>query len=333
MAELTLGWKAGPEQFGPRELIDYALAAEQAGFDLIDMSDHFHPWDPSGACPFTWTVLGAVAARTNRIKLGPGVTCPILRYHPSVIAQASATLEVMAPGRSYLAVGTGEALNEYSAMGEWPSYRKRQDMLGEAIDLIRMLWTGEEVTYDGYFFSTRKARLYTPPETAPPLFVSTMTPDSAGFAGEKGDGLITVGGQTPEVYKGIMNGFDEASARASRGRIVEVQVAFTDDTNAATSAMKQYWAGATIPALFNRKIYTPQESAMNGAVVGQDVLQSKMCISKDPEQHVAFAQRYVDMGFDHLVFHCPMPDQQQFVELYGREVLPLLRDRVQLKAA
>jgi coenzyme F420-dependent glucose-6-phosphate dehydrogenase len=153
---LKLGWKAGPEQYPPKELLEYAIAAENAGFDSIDVSDHFHPWSESGQACFSWMWLGAAAVQTSKIVLGTGITCPILRYHPAIIAQASATLGVLAPGRAYLSVGTGEALNEYAATGEWPGYEERQVMLMEAINLIRSLWTGQETTFDGYITEPAK---------------------------------------------------------------------------------------------------------------------------------------------------------------------------------
>ncbi len=171
---LKLGWKAGPEQYQPKELLEYAIAAENAGFDSIDVSDHFHPWSESGQACFSWTWLGAAAVQTSKIVLGTGITCPILRYHPAIIAQASATLGVLAPDRAYLCVGTGEALNEYAATGEWPGYEERQAMLIEAINLIRSLWTGQETTFEGIYYHTRKAKLYTKPEKPIPLYVSTM---------------------------------------------------------------------------------------------------------------------------------------------------------------
>lgn len=200
MRQLKLGWKAGPEQFPPNDLLEYAIAAEQAGFQTIDCSDHFHPWSEEGQACFTWTLFGGVAARTKTIEMGPGITCPILRYHPAVIAQAAATLAVMAPQRVYLAVGTGEALNEFAATGMWPEYEERQAMLAESIELIRQLWTGEEVTFKGDYYDTRKARLFTRPDQPPPIYISTMVPESAAFAGKYGDGLITVGGEQPELY-------------------------------------------------------------------------------------------------------------------------------------
>jgi coenzyme F420-dependent glucose-6-phosphate dehydrogenase len=148
------GWKAGAEQYAPQDLLDYAIAAEQAGFDSLDVSDHFHPWAEKGQACFVWSWLGAVAARTKSITIGTGVTCPILRYHPSIVAQAAATVACLAPGRVYVGVGTGEALNEYSACGRWPEYQERQEQLGEAIELMRELWEGEPVSHHGGFYET-----------------------------------------------------------------------------------------------------------------------------------------------------------------------------------
>lgn len=180
---VTLGWKAGPEQYPPDELLNYAVVAEQAGFQSIDVSDHFAPWSEAGEACFTWTWLGAAAVKTNSIELGTGLTCPILRYHPAVVAQAAATLECMAPGRVYLCVGTGEALNEFAATGMWPGYTERRERLAEAIKLIRLLWTGHVVTFRGKYYNTRKARLWTRSDRPIPLYVSSMVPGSAHFAG------------------------------------------------------------------------------------------------------------------------------------------------------
>ena len=228
---VELGWKAGPEQYSPVELLDYAIGCQIAGFDSIDVSDHFQPWSEAGQACFTWTWLGAAAVKTSRIRLGTGLTCPILRYHPSIVAQAAATLSCFAPGRTFLGVGTGEALNEYSAVGLWPGYRERQERLAEAITLIRALWTGDEVTYRGKYYQTRKARLYTPPANAMPIYVSSLVPGSATFAGEMGDGLLTVGGKPDALYREMVELFDkgvqpgQANGR-TRPRMIELNVAY-----------------------------------------------------------------------------------------------------------
>lgn len=327
---LQLGWKAGTEQYPPAELLEYAVAAEKAGFDSLDASDHFHPWSEQGQASFVWSWLGAVAARSSRIVLGTGLTCPILRYHPAVIAQAAATVAALAPDRFYLGVGTGEALNEYSATGSWPPYRTRQTQMIEAIALIRALWSGEEVTHRGQFYQTRRAKLYTPPPGPIPIYVSSLVPQSARVAGRYGDGLLTVGGQSLDLYGEILESF-EAGARevgkdpSTMPRMIELGVAYTADEEKAIECRKTYWAGAAIPAMYTERIYTPAMSAANGKSVGADTIKQSVCISDDPAEHARMAQRYIDLGFDHLVFHCGGPDQQAFIEGYGRDVLPRLR--------
>ena len=334
---LRLGWQAGTEQYPPDELLDYALAAEECGFDSIAASDHFHPWAEAGHAALVWTWLGAVAAKTAKITLGTSVTCPILRYHPAVIAQAAATTAWLASKRFFLGVGTGEALNEYSAIGQWPEYGTRRAQLGEAIELIRALWTGEKITHKGNYYQTRKAKLYTCPSEAIPILISTMVPNSAAFAGKYGDGLITVGGEEPDTYEKILDNFntgaDEADKKpAAMARMIELGVDYTDDEEKAIECRKAYWAGTFVPALFTHKIYTPEMSEQNGKVVGADAIREAVCISGDPEDHIKNAQKYIDLGFDHLVFHSAGPDQRAFIEGYGRDVLPRLRQRSRKKS-
>jgi coenzyme F420-dependent glucose-6-phosphate dehydrogenase len=253
-----------------------------------------------------------------------------LRYHPAIVAQAAATLASMAEGRVFLGVGTGEALNEYAATGLWPSYNTRQARMAEAIDLIRKLWSGEEVTHRGTYYQTRKAKLYTRPGSVIPIYISAMVPNSAGFAGKYGDGLITVGGEEAETYRRMFANFDYAAEEAGKygaelPRMVELAVAYTSDEKQAIAVRKEYWAGTFVPALFTERIYTPKMSETNGSVVGADTIREGVCISDDPDVHVRFARRYIDMGFNHLIFHSAGPDQFKFVERYGHEVLPRIR--------
>ena len=333
---LQLGWKAGTEQYEPEELLDYAIAAEAAGFDSIDASDHFHPWSEKGQASFVWSWLGAVAARTKTLVLGTGLTCPILRYHPSIVAQAAATMACLAPKRFYLGVGTGEALNEYSSTGEWPGYNERQAQLQEAIELIRKLMTGEKITHTGTYYETHKAKLYTRPSDPVPIYISSMVPNSAAFAGKHGDGLITVGGDEPETYKQILKNFatgaKEGRKTASRmPKMIEIAVDFTEDEDKAIETRQAYWAGSFVPAMFTQRIYTPEGSEQNGKIVGPDTIRKSVCISADPDEHVKNAQRYIDLGFDHLIFHSAGPDQANFLEAYGRDVLPRLRQKAKVR--
>ncbi len=186
------------------------------------------------------------------------------------------------------------------------------------------------MTFEGDYYETRKARLYTRPEQLIPLYVSTLVPESAAFAGALGDGLITVGGQKPEMYRQMIARFEEAARNAGKDpaqmpRLIEINAAYTDDVEAAIEPMRRYWAGTFVPALFDQKIYTPTMSAMNGEAVGKDTIRQKMCISAKPEDHVAYARQYIDLGFDCLIYHCAGPDQRAFIEAYGREVLPRIR--------
>jgi coenzyme F420-dependent glucose-6-phosphate dehydrogenase len=262
--------------------------------------------------------------------LGTGVTCPTLRYHPAVIAQAAATMASLAPRRFYLGLGTGEALNEYSATGQWPAYNVRRAQLEEAIELIRALWTGEKISRKGLYYETHQAKLYTRPGEPIPLYISSMVPNSAHFAGRNGDGLITVGGQEPDTYRSILENFASGAKEAGRDparmpRMIELAVAYTDDEEAAIECRKAYWAGTAVPALFTERIYTPQMSEQNGKAVGSDTIRRAACISANPQDHIRFARSYIDLGFNHLIFHSAGPDQRAFLEGYGRDVMPQLR--------
>lgn len=328
---VMIGWQGGPEQYDPLELLDQAMAAEKAGFETILVDDHFHPWDPSGQSCYTWSWLGAAAARLNGIEIGTGVTCPILRYNPAIVAQAAATIDRMSPGPVYLGVGTGEALNEYPTTGLWPDYDVRQDMLREAIDLIRALWTGDEVTFDGEYFSVRKARLYTAPRRDIPIYISSLVPGSASFAGRYGDGLIATG-NPPDVLRQIIASFDDGARKEGKDpgqmpKSVLYNVAYTDDADAAVKVQKKYWASTILHAMYLQNIYTPEMSAANGAVVGDDTVRNGMCISTDPGEHARFAQRYIDAGFNRLYIHTAGPDQYEFIESYGRGVIPIIREK------
>jgi coenzyme F420-dependent glucose-6-phosphate dehydrogenase len=328
---LKLGYKIGPEQFPPSEMLEQVIAAEKNGFESIDVSDHFHPWSEEGQACFTWTWLGAAAARTETIELGPGVTCPILRYNPAIIAQAAATVSSLAGGRTYLGVGTGEALNEYPVTYEWPTFRERQGMMIEAIQLIRSLWTGEKIDFEGCYYRTRQAKLYTLPKNEIPIYISSLVPDSAYLAGYYGDGLMTVGGalEMPE-YEQMLSEVRRGATDAGRDfekmpKAIELFVDYTGDLEKAVESFKKYWAGALIPALFLNKIYTPAMSAQNGKVAGKDTIQKSVFISDDPEKHIEFVKQYIDAGFTHIYFHSAAQDQVAFIESYGKDVLPALK--------
>ncbi|MDW7732351.1 MAG: TIGR03557 family F420-dependent LLM class oxidoreductase [Methanolobus sp.] len=327
---LKLGFKIAPEQYTPSEMLRQVVAAEKSGFDSIDVSDHFHPWSEEGQACFTWTWLGAAAASTKKIELGTGLTCPILRYNPAVVAQAAATVSSLAGGRTYLAVGTGEALNEYPVTCEWPEFDERQDMLLEAVKLIRQLWTGGKVNFEGNYYCTRGAKIYTLPKEDIPIYFSSLVPESAQFAGYYGDGLLTVGGSGMKTYRQILENFKNGAKRAgkkieSMPKAVELNVAYGEKLEESMKNIHRYWAGSMVPALYLNNIYTPEMSADNGSVIGDDIIRQKACISPDPEEHIRYAQKFLDAGFTHLYFHYAGPDELEFIRNYGNEVLPHLR--------
>ena len=196
--------------------------------------------------------------------------------------------------------------------------------------MIRALWIGEAVTHKGRYYQTRKAKLYTRSDKPMPIYVSAMVANSARFAGKYGDGLITVGGNSPETYRQILKNFDAGATDAGKNpttmpRMIELGADFTADEQQAIDARKAYWAGVFVPALFTEKIFTPTMSEENGKSVGAEIIRESVCISADPDVHVNFARRYLDLGFDHLIFHSAGPDQRAFLDAYGRHVLPRLR--------
>lgn len=329
---LKLGYKIAPEQFPPSEMLQQAITAEKAGFESLDASDHFHPWSESGQACFIWSWLGAAAVSTQSIELGTGLTCPILRYNPAVIAQAAATVSSLAGGRTYLAVGTGEALNEYPVTLEWPEYEERQIRMVEAIGLIRELWTGQKVSFDGCYYQTKKAKLYTLPKNDIPIYISSLVPESAYIAGYYGDGLLTVGGESDmQKYEQILSQFEKGAQDSGKStenmpKAIELFVDYGVDPEVSIKSFMEFWAGALIPALFANKIYTPEMSAQNGKVVSPEAVRKHVCLSENPENHISFVKKYIDLGFTHIYFHSAAPDQIAFLKAYGKDILPALKE-------
>ncbi|AKB77839.1 5,10-methylenetetrahydromethanopterin reductase [Methanosarcina horonobensis HB-1 = JCM 15518] len=330
---LKIGYKIAPEQFPPSELLQQVIAAEQAGFESIDASDHFHPWSEEGQACFVWSWLGAAAARTNTIELGTGLTCPILRYNPAIIAQAAATVSSLAGGRTYLGVGTGEALSEYSITLKWPTYDKRQARMIEAIELIRKLWTGEKISFDGSYYRTKKAKLYTLPKNEIPIYISSLVPESAYVAGYYGDGLLTVGGkESLDKCKQILSQFEKGAMDAGRyiekmPKAIEINVEYGVDIEEAVENRKKFWAGAKVHALYLNKIYTPEMSAQNGKVVSTEHIRKSGCFSENPDKQIEFVKKFIDIGFTHVYVHSAASDQIAFIKAYGRDVLPALKEK------
>ena len=329
---LRLGYKASAEQFGPRELLDFAVAAEENGFESVFVSDHFQPWRHSdGHAPFAIAWLAATGERTKKVALGTSVATPTFRYHPAIVAQAFGTLGVLFPGRVILGVGTGEHLNEGALGIPWPDNKERFARLREAVKLIRLLWTEQSVTFDGEYYHTRNATIYDRPASALPIYVGAGGPQVAKYAGRAGDGLICTSGKGMELYsEQLLPSFDEGAKESGRDpgqldRMIEVKVSFDTDRSRAMEDTK-IWAALALPAEAKAGVDDPREMERLAKGV-EDVAHRRWLVSSDPDEHIEQLRPYVELGFNHLVFHSPTNDQARFLKHYGSQILPRLRKR------
>jgi coenzyme F420-dependent glucose-6-phosphate dehydrogenase len=329
---LRLGYKASAEQFGPRELLDFACAAEANGFDSVFVSDHLQPWRHSdGHAPFALSWLAAVGERTSRVILGTSVLTPTFRYHPAIVAQAFGTLGLLFPGRMILGVGTGEHLNEGALGVQWPDYRERFARLREAVVLIRKLWAERSVTFDGEYYHTRNATIYDRPDEPVPIYVSAGGPQVAKYAGRAGDGMICTSGKGMELYsEQLLPSFNDGAREAGRDtaaldRMIEVKVAYDTDRGRAIEDTK-IWAALALPAEAKAGIDDPREMERLARTV-EDVAHRRWLVSDNPDEHIDQLRPYLDLGFNHLVFHHPGADQRRFLDLYGTQILPRIRNQ------
>jgi coenzyme F420-dependent glucose-6-phosphate dehydrogenase len=328
---IKLGYKASAEQFGPRELLDFAIAAEDAGFDSVAISDHFQPWrHTDGHAPFSFAWMGAAGARTNRIELGTSVVTPTFRYHPAIVAQAAATLACLFPRRVWLGIGTGESMNEVPLGIEWPEQKERFARLREAAEIIRRLWTEERVTYEGTYYRTRNATIYDRPETPAPLYIAASGPAAAKLAGRIADGFICTSGKGMSLYADtLLPAVKESAQKAGRNLsaielTIEMKVSFDHERQRALEDTRQ-WAALALPAEEKVGVEDPIEMERRAAALPLERAASRWIVSTDPAEQVEQITPYLELGFTHLIFHAPGPDQKRFIKLYGAEVLPRLR--------
>jgi len=311
-----IGYALSSEEHRHGDLVRFAAAAEGAGFRFALISDHFHPWtDAQGQSSFVWAVLGGIARATERLRLGTGVTCPTVRIHPAIIAQAAATVAAMMPGRFFLGVGSGENLNEHILGDNWPPVGIRQQMLEEAVAIIRALWTGDIVTHDGDYYTVHTARLYTVPEQAPPIMVAAAGRDAAELAGRIGDGLISVAPDSEMVETYRRNGGDGP-------RYGQVHVCWAPDEQQAVGTAHRQWVNAGIPGELGQELPLPAHFEQAGKNVRPEDVADVVVCGPDPERHIAEIRRYADAGFDHIYVHQVGPDQDGFFRFYADEVLP-----------
>ncbi len=330
---LKLGYKASAEQFGPRELLDFSCLAETVGFDSVFVSDHFQPWKHTdGHAPSALAWLGALGARTQRVVIGTSVLTPTFRYHPSVVAQVFGTLGTMFPGRVVLGVGTGESLNEVPSSGiKWPGPKERRDRLRESIALINKLWTEDRVSFSGQFYRTESATIYDKPKEKVPIWVAASGPLAAAMAGQLAEGFICTSGKNPQLYTDLVGKVGEGLVRAHREsasleKMIEVKVSFDTDAVRAKEDTR-HWAALALSPEEKVGVEDPVEMERLAASLPLDRAASRWIVSSDPVTQVEQIRPYVELGFGHLVFHAPGPDQPRFLKLYAERVLPLLRTK------
>lgn len=328
---LRIGYKASAEQFDPVTLLDFAAEAERCGLEIVAISDHFQPWvHTEGHSPAALPWLGAAAERTRTATLGTSVLTPTLRYHPSIVAQSFATLARLAPGRVFLGVGTGEAMNETPVTGgEFPGRKERRQRLAEAIDLIRLLWREERVDFEGRFYRTQRATVYDRPDEPVPIYVAASGPLAAKLAGRVGDGFICTSGKDPALYDELLGKVAEGAEAAGRDparirRMIEIKVSYDRDRELAFRNT-HFWAALALKPEQKEGIEDPIEME-RVAKANVEQAPSRFICSDDPEEVVEKIGVYVELGFDELLLHAPGHDQRRFLDQFGEDVLPLLRD-------
>ncbi|MFD1715799.1 glucose-6-phosphate dehydrogenase (coenzyme-F420) [Amnibacterium flavum] len=339
MLPLTLGYKASAEQFGPRELVELAVAAEAHGFETATVSDHFQPWRHEGGhAPFSLTWLAAVGERTSTLKLGTSVLTPTFRYNPAVIAHAFASLGVLYPDRIMLGVGTGEALNEiatgFRGAGDqdWPEFKERFARLRESIRLMRDLWTGERVSFEGEYYSTHDASIYDRPEGGVPVYIAAGGPVVAKYAGRAGDGFICTSGKGAELYVDkLLPAVREGAEAAGRDpesidRMIEIKLSYDTELDQALENTR-FWSPLSLSPEQKHSITDPIEMEKAADALPIEQIASRWIVGNDADEVADKIGQYIDWGFNNLIFHAPGHDQRRFMELFERDLAPRLRGR------
>lgn len=316
----SYGYTLSSEEHPPALLVRHARRAEELGFDFVSVSDHFHPWiSAQGHSPFVWTVLGAIAATTERIHVGVGVTCPTTRIHPVIIAHAAATTSLLLPGRFFLGVGTGEALNEHVLGHRWPRPELRRAMLAEAIDVIRELWTGETVDHRGDFFEVENAKLFDPPSEAPPIIVSGFGNDAVILAAKTGDGYW---GHSPDPTP-----IETYEAHGGTGpRYAQLNLCWANSAATARRTVHEVWPNAAIPGQLIQDLPTWTHFEQAAQLVTEEVAAASIPCGPDVEPILESVRRFRAAGYDHLYFHQIGRDQDGFFRFWSEALQPALAD-------
>jgi G6PDH family F420-dependent oxidoreductase len=316
MAEI--GYFLSSEEHGPRDLVRFAQMAEQAGFRAAWISDHYHPWiDRQGQSPFVWSVLGGIAATTRDLRVTTAVTCPTIRTHPAVIAQAAATTACMMPGRFALGVGSGEALNEHVTDAPWPEPSVRLDMLEEAVEVMRLLWKGGVQSHYGDHYRVRGARIYTLPDEPPPVIVSAFGEKSVQLAARIGDGWAST---SPDAD--MVKTYTDAGGTGVKQ--AGVKVCWGPDEGKSRQLAHELWPTSGVPGQLSQELPMPQHFEEASELVTEEQVAEKITCGPDPERHVQAIKQYIDAGFDEVYVSQVGPDQEGFLEFFSKEVRPRL---------
>jgi coenzyme F420-dependent glucose-6-phosphate dehydrogenase len=314
------GYALSSEEHNPSDLVLYAQRAEEVGFDFAMISDHYHPWiSEQGHSPFVWSVIGGIAQATQTLKLGTGVTCPIQRIHPAIIAQAAATAAAMMPGRFFLGVGTGENLNEHVLGDRWPPFDIRLEMLAEAVELIRTLWTGENISWWGTFYDVEDAQIFTLPDKLPQIMMAASGPQSVRAAGQIADGLI---GLAPK--SDIIEQFREAGGN-DKPRYGQLAVCWAESEAEARRTVHKIWPNSGLTGELSQELRTVAHFEQAVKLVDEPTAVKTIICGPDPQKHIEGIQQFIDAGYDHVYIHQIGRDQMGFFRFYAQEVLPAVR--------
>jgi coenzyme F420-dependent glucose-6-phosphate dehydrogenase len=321
-SSVEIGYAMISEEHSPEQMLRNAQRAEEAGFKFAMLSDHFHPWiSRQGNSAFAWSILGALSQATKQMRFATGVTCPIMRYHPAIIAQAAATMAVMMPNRFSLGLGTGENLNEHIIGAGWPDFDVRAAMLEEAVKIIRMLFEGGVQTYYGDYYTIENARLYTLPQQLPEILIAASGPNAAELAGEIGDGLITTSPK-PEV----INAFKSASDRKDAPCYAYITACYAEDVDKAKKFVVEQWPIAGLPGELDQELRTPTHFEQAAQLVTEEVVAKTVLIGNDPEPHIKRIQQCKDLGINKVYIHQIGPEQEGFMKFYQKEIMPQFQE-------
>lgn len=324
-----IGYSASLEQFHPNDLVRWCQEAEDVGMGGVFASEHFHPWTPEqGQSAFVWTFFGALGQATKTMRFGTGVTCPTFRFHPAVVAHAAATTEAMFPGRFYLGLGSGEALNEHVVGGVWPEAPTRLAMMMEAVEIIQKLFTGKVVKHDGKYFTLESAKLYTMPDAPPPIYIATAGPITAERTGKLVEGLITVGA-ADEKIKGLFERFERGAKGAGKDpsgmpKLIQIHTSWDETDAKATENAVREWPNGGMPWP-KADVRYPEDFQAMAKFIRPENFKNRVLMSADWEQHRAHIQKYIDLGFDEIYVHNCGRNQSEWIAGMGQQVMPNLK--------